>query len=203
MGDDEIGQCLRDARAGSRDALGRALEACHSDLRRAARFALPSRLAAKCDPDDLVQETSLAAREHIDQFAGGAAAEWRGWLRAILANNARLTVRRYRHAGKRDVSLEVAIDPADPHAGDEPLSVTGSASSPLEWLVADEQSTAIRRKLPGLPVRERAAVILRYYAGYTFGEVAGRLRCSESMARKLIVHAVARLGHDPDGVSLS
>src|SRR5258708_8770510 len=50
------------------------------------RLQLGSRLRAKMDASDVVQQAILQAHERRDQFRGRTDGEWMAWLRAILAN---------------------------------------------------------------------------------------------------------------------
>ena len=109
---------------------------------------LESRLKAKADPSDLVQQTLLEAYRDFDQFRGSTEAEWLAWLRRILAHNAAQYVRHYRGTEKRQLGREVAlqtgaasdtgrvgVQPVDP--GESPsqqlLRRSASCSWPTRW----------------------------------------------------------------------
>src|SRR5215470_4731845 len=51
-----------------------------------ARLTLPRRLRGLLSASDLAQDTILKALRKREQFRGQTEAEYRGWLRAILAN---------------------------------------------------------------------------------------------------------------------
>ncbi|MEU4769842.1 SigE family RNA polymerase sigma factor [Actinosynnema sp. NPDC023794] len=63
---------------------------------------------------------------------------------------------------------------------------------------ADEraQRDAMVRRLARLPRRQRAAVVLRYYAGLTDAEIAAELGCRVSTVRSQISRALATLRVD-------
>src|SRR4051812_46570849 len=92
---------VEDARRGSPESLGFALEACRPYLVRIASEELAPELRAKGDASDLVQETFLDATRDFRGFTGRTAAEWRAWLRQIFFNNLHHLARRFRHTGKR------------------------------------------------------------------------------------------------------
>src|SRR5262249_62211948 len=94
-------QHLPAARAGSQEALGRLLEACHGYLLMVARQELPADLQAKGGASDLLQETLMDACRDFAQFRGDTEAELLGWLRQILRNNLAHFNRRYRDTAKR------------------------------------------------------------------------------------------------------
>jgi RNA polymerase sigma factor (sigma-70 family) len=52
------------------------------------------------------------------------------------------------------------------------------------------------RRLAGLPRRQRAAVVLRYYAGLPDAEIAAELGCRETTVRSQISRALATLRVD-------
>jgi RNA polymerase sigma-70 factor (sigma-E family) len=63
---------------------------------------------------------------------------------------------------------------------------------------ADERAErdAMIRRLAGLPRRQRAAVVLRYYAGLPDAEIAAQLGCREPTVRSQISRALATLRVD-------
>src|ERR1700730_15074368 len=52
-----------------------------------ARMQIGSKLRAKLDPSDVVQQTLLDAHRQLEQFRGSTPAEMAGWLRRMLACN--------------------------------------------------------------------------------------------------------------------
>ena len=54
-------------------------------------------------------------------------------------------------------------------------------------------SLAVREAVRALPTRQRQALVLRYYADLSAGEVATLLGCAESTVRSLTAQAVTRL----------
>lgn len=64
---------------------------------------------------------------------------------------------------------------------------------------ADERAErdAMIRRLARLPRRQRAAVVLRYYAGLSDAEIAADLGCREVTVRSQISRALASLRLDP------
>ena len=71
----EVACSLADARAGSREALGRALDACRGYLLLVAQGELAPDLRAKGGASDLVQETLLEAYRDFALFHGGSEGE--------------------------------------------------------------------------------------------------------------------------------
>jgi RNA polymerase sigma-70 factor (sigma-E family) len=51
----------------------------------------------------------------------------------------------------------------------------------------------LQDRLTALPPKQRAALVLRYYAGLSFADVAGHLGCRESSARSYVTRALTTL----------
>src|SRR5215472_3181235 len=94
---------LARARAGDREALGRALEVCRRYLLLIAERQLDDDLRAKGGASDLVQETFLEAQRDFARFEGTSPEELRAWLRQVLLHNVGAFTRRYRGTTKRAV----------------------------------------------------------------------------------------------------
>src|SRR5262245_53722439 len=73
------------------------------------RLQLGSRLRAKLDASDIVQQAILHAHERVAQFRGGTEGEWLAWLRAILANALAAVARRF-DAQARDLGRERSLE---------------------------------------------------------------------------------------------
>ena len=71
----DMGQWLEAARAGSKEALGEALEACRNYLLMVANRQLDPQLRVKGGASDLVQETFLEAQRDFGRFQGTSDAE--------------------------------------------------------------------------------------------------------------------------------
>jgi RNA polymerase sigma-70 factor (ECF subfamily) len=182
---------IASARSGSFAELGRLLDYYRDYLLRVAQEQLQSELAPKCAPSDLVQETFLQAASAFPQFRGTSEEELRAWLRQILMNNLRDTVRFY-SAQRRDRSMEVkpageadesaaTLEPSSPHP------------SPSEACCAIEDQAVLRSALARLSEAERIVIELRSMRGLSFAEMAGQLNKTPEAARKQWARAVDRL----------
>jgi RNA polymerase sigma-70 factor (ECF subfamily) len=179
---------LRSARAGSAEALGRALEACRGYLLQIAQRELGTDLQAKCGASDLVQQTFLEANRDFAGFHGVTDAEWRAWLRKLLLNNLANFIRDYRQTAKRAVGREVTLAGGNSSAnGADPA---GSLPSPSGEAMAQEQAEAVRRALERLPDDYRRVLLLRHEDDLTFEEIGRQMNRSADAARKLWARAL-------------
>jgi RNA polymerase sigma-70 factor, ECF subfamily len=196
----EVEQLLVAARAGSREALGEALQAYRTYLLLIAQNELDPELCAKGGASDLVQETFIDAQRLLEDFEGTTDGPWAAWLRALLLNNLADFVRRYRATGKRRVSREVGQKASDSGAerGGEAAADT---TSPSVTAMAAEQSAALERALNQLPDDYREVLLLRYQGDLTFEEIGRRLKRSANASRKLWLRALRKLEQELESPS--
>jgi RNA polymerase sigma-70 factor (ECF subfamily) len=186
---------LQEARAGSSEALGEALETCRRYLLHVATRELDPDLQRKGGASDLVQETFLDAQRDFAQFTGTSEAELRAWLRRLLLNNVHNFSRHYRTTQKRAVGREVAIEP-DGSSASPGAELMAATPSPSGEAIEREQAVALERALARLPDDYRQAIRLRYQEGRSFEEIGGLMNRSPDAARKLWVRAMERLQNE-------
>src|SRR5215204_7472724 len=102
-------QWLPAARAGSREALGKLLEATRQYLHTIAQQELDADLRAKNSPSDLVQEAFVEAQRAFGHFQGDTEAELLAWLRQLLLHRVGKLRRSFRDTQKRRLAREVAL----------------------------------------------------------------------------------------------
>ena len=188
----EVGHWLAAARAGSREALGRALDACCAYLLAVARQELDPALRAKESPSDLVQQTFLEAQRDFGRFHGRTGEELRAWLRQLLLHNVADCTRRYRHTARRDVGREVALE-AHGSSTSPARDLPAEGSSPSGHVLAGEQQDALQQALARLPEDYRHVLLLRYQEQRSFEDIAGLMGRTPKAVRMLWARAVKRL----------
>jgi RNA polymerase sigma-70 factor, ECF subfamily len=188
------------ARAGSREALGQALEICRGYLLRVADQGLDEDLRAKGGASDLVQETFLEAQRDFGRFQGSSEQELLAWLRLLLLHNVANFTRRYRGTGKRHVDREIALDTAEPPAGRLPRLAT-DIPSPSSEAIAHEQAEKLRQALERLPEDYGRVIRLRNQERRSFEEIGLLLGRSAEAARRLWSRAVERLQRELEAPS--
>src|SRR5438105_313808 len=104
--DPESEQLLRRAKAGDGSSLGLLLERHRAYLLVLARAQIGRRLQSKVDASDVVQDAFLGASRDFRQFRGSTEAEFRAWLRQVLASLLANLFRHYQTTQRRDVRLE-------------------------------------------------------------------------------------------------
>jgi RNA polymerase sigma-70 factor (ECF subfamily) len=192
---DRLEQLLREAQAGSREALGQLLQGCRGILHHSASRQLPDDLQAKGDASDLVQETLLDAHQGFEQFRGRTVADLFGWLFQILRTNCLGFVRAFRGRGKREIAREVPL----PEQKNGELPLPADESSPSSNVARREGAEALREALGQLPPHYREVIQLHHYEGLPFAEVGRRMGYSEEAIRKIWSRALERLAHHCPG----
>lgn len=180
------------ARAGSREALGQALEACRGYLLHVAQAELDPDLRAKGGASDLVQETFLEAQKDFGQFHGNSSDELRAWLRQLLLHNVANFTRRYRTTAKRQVGREVCVEAAGSSA-ERGANLVADQTSPSGLAATREQTEALLRALERLPEDYRRVIVLRYQEQRPFEEIAQLMDRSANAVRILWSRAIRQL----------
>ncbi len=178
---------IEEARAGSREDVGRAMDACRGYLLTIARDAIYGSLRTKEGPSDLVQETYLEAQRRFKDFHGSNEGDLIAWLRGILDHKINDLARRYLGTKKRRIDCEV---PLTDRLGD---NAAMSDLPPSELAIRRERREALRSALEHLPENYRCVINWRNGERCSFEEIGRRLGRSGEAARKLWVRAIDRL----------
>jgi RNA polymerase sigma-70 factor, ECF subfamily len=187
----DVPALLAAARAGSREALGQAIEAFRPYLLLVARHELDPAVQGKGGPSDLVQETFLEAQRDFERFHGTTADELLAWLRRVLLHNVADFTRRYRDTAKRGACREMPLE-AGSSGSPDPEPRAGNPS-PSQEAIAREEAERFARALERLPDDHRRVILLRYQEGQPFEEIGRRLGRTPNAARMLWLRAVERL----------
>ena len=127
------------------------------------------------DAEDVAQEAFLRLHRHGLGFASDAAMG--GWLYRVTVN---LCFDRARARRSKEPSAELL----------ESLSEAAVAES---GMIREQQKQRLMAALAALPVKERAAVVLREIEGLTTAETAAALGSTEGTVRSQIFRAMAKL----------
>ena len=177
---------VRRYQQGDKAALGELLARYQERLRRIVRVRLSSRLRARLDSMDIVQEVNLVAAQKLDRFELRSQASILQWLSAIVLNKIR-DADDFLTAGKRDARREAAADSAL-------VNLAPDAPRPEELAWRAELREILDEGLTRLPESYREVILLRDYSAADWGEVAERLeRPSERAAQELHRRAWIRL----------
>jgi RNA polymerase sigma-70 factor, ECF subfamily len=187
---------IASAKAGSKSALGRALNACRPRLLQAAGRAISPALRSVLGASDLVQDTFLNAARAIRVFRGGKAREFLNWLLAILFNRLAEITRETR--SHQCDGVQIPLNRASDASGHW---IHAAATSPSRVLEEEEFGAMIQQASLRLPEREQQALTLRFGEGLSFPEIGRRLGMSEFMARSLFYRALRQMGRELESIN--
>ncbi len=172
------GELVARARDGDHDAFGE-LVRTHADRAYAIAMRMTGRPA---DAQDVVQESMIAAWQHLDAFTGGSS--FNTWLTRIVINRC--------HNHRRGARFEAPLDAVD--EGHDGLRLGGEwAGGPESAVIARARLAAVQEAILGLPFDQRAALVLHTVAGCSHAESAKTLGISEAAARVRVHRARAAL----------
>jgi RNA polymerase sigma-70 factor (ECF subfamily) len=153
---------------------------------------------------DVVNHTLLEAYRDLAKLQALAESDRNRRLRRMLVNNLLERIEHER-AEMRDYRREASLDEA----------LTGSSCNLQKWLAADasgpeghadaaERGARLADALTKLPEREREALILQKYHGWTLAQIAEHLSCTTGAVAGLHARGLKRLRElltETDGVS--
>jgi RNA polymerase sigma-70 factor, ECF subfamily len=171
----------------------RAIESHRDYLHLLVRLQLGSRLRAKLDASDVVQQAILQAHERRHQFRGRSEGEWLAWLRSILANALAAALRRF-DAQARDLGRERSLE-TDLERSASRLEhlLVADQTSPSERVVRGEELLRLTEALGQLPEDQKRVVELHYLKGLPVAEVAEEIGRTRPAAVGLLFRGLKRL----------
>lgn len=130
--------------------------------------------------EELFQQTWLSVLEHLNRFdPAGSAGGFKAWLFRIATNKAN---DHWRSRGRQKNAYDGLRRITDDTAPD--------ASAPLE---GTEQVEKLKRAIETLPEAQRQVLMLRYYSGMKFVDIAAMLGCPLNTALGRMHKAVLKL----------
>jgi RNA polymerase sigma-70 factor (ECF subfamily) len=165
---------------GGNEAAQRALYETHH----AAAFRLAYLLLRDtCDAEEVVQDAFVYIFRNLHRYDAERGSFW-AWLRVIVVSRCR-NRRRRRHVPL--VSLELL------GADSDALSDSELAHDPVGALERLGTQRAVWEALQQVSPGARDALVLRYYEGLSYVEIAEILGCSNEAARARVAHGKTQL----------
>jgi RNA polymerase sigma-70 factor (ECF subfamily) len=140
-----------------------------------ARMTLPPWLRAKVDPSDVVHTAFAKAIEHRDQFRGDGIAPRRAWLRVILVNVVRDTIRRFKGSPALQQSIEISLNGSSAKLDD---MLAANDSTPGQMAVKLDELRRLTYAIEALPTDQRMAIDLKHLRGWTVRQIAEHMNKS-------------------------
>jgi RNA polymerase sigma-70 factor (ECF subfamily) len=202
QGEPDTDMLLACANRGDAAARGELLDRHRARLRGMVAARLDSRLAARVDPSDVVQETLADAHRRLDAYLRDRPLPFYPWLRQIAADRLADLYRRHVRSARRGVGREMAggLPLAEASQVELTQRLAGSVSAPSARLRREDQLRLLRAALAALPDRHREVLVLRHLENLAPREIAAVLGVSEAAVYTRHLRALERLkrllGHD-------
>jgi len=133
--------------------------------------------------EDLFQETFMRAYENSRSFKQGAA--FKPWLFQIAS---RLTIDSWRKAKRRPNTVSLMDE-----NGSVCATPSSSEDAPDVAMGRQDAKLRVRKAVDKLPPRQRAALVLAYFEGLSYPEIAVTLGCSVGTIKTQMSRAMKRL----------
>jgi RNA polymerase sigma-70 factor (subfamily 1) len=156
-----------------------ALEELRAYLETLTFIQIDPRLQSKFGRSDIVQQTLVEAWRDLPRLKALGAEDRKRVVRRMLLNNLLDEIKRFRENQGRDVGREISLDAAAANSScriQDLLMAEGP--SPSERLARQEPDRPLADALSKLDERQRTALILQMYHGWTLAEIAEHLGCT-------------------------
>jgi RNA polymerase sigma-70 factor, ECF subfamily len=183
-------------RAGDGEALNAMFERHRDRLRRMVEIRLDSRLKARLDASDVVQEAYLEVAARLEEYVRDPKLPPFLWLRLVVGERLMKLHRHHLGAQMRDAGREVSLfRGALPAASSAALAaqLLGRYTSPTQAILRAERILRLQEALNTLEPIDREILSLRHFEELTAAETARVLGIEESAAAKRYFRALKRL----------
>jgi RNA polymerase sigma-70 factor, ECF subfamily len=187
---------IEQARAGDQEALHALLAKHRARLRRMVEMRLDSRLQARLDASDVVQDAFLDVVGRLEEYLREPKLPLFLWLRLVVGERLLKLHRHHLGTQMRDAGREVSLfRGALPAASSAALAaqLLGKHTSPTQAIVRAERILRLQEALNTLEPLDREMLSLRHFEELTAAEAARVLGIEEAAAAKRYFRALKRL----------
>ena len=181
---------------GDAEALATLFSMSWERLQRMVHFRLDQRLNGRVDPDDILQEAYLAARQRIDSFSAEKSNSVFVWLRLIVGQTMIDVHRRHIGSKMRDAGQELSMQRfASPMASSVSMSrhLLGELTPPSQAAINNEISALLEKVLSEMEPIDQEVLVLRHFEELTNKEVSELLGIQRSTASNRYIRALQKL----------
>jgi RNA polymerase sigma-70 factor (ECF subfamily) len=187
---------LAQARGGDRRAMDSLLNRHRERLRRMVEVRLDTRLQARLDASDVVQEAYVEVAGRLEEYLRDPTLPFFLWLRLVVGERLMKLHRHHLGTQMRDAGREVSLyRGALPAASSAALAaqLLDRHTSPTQALLRAERILRLQEALNTLEPMDREVLSLRHFEELTAAETARVLGIEESAAAKRYFRALKRL----------
>ncbi len=187
----EAESLLRRLRDGEREALALLFNYYRARLRHMVRLRMDTRMAARVDPSDVLQEAYLDAARQVQSYLRQPRVAFYVWLRGLTWQRLLNLQRDHLGAQRRAVARELPLPAESSVLLAQQLLAQGP--SPSQGLMQDELRQRVQQALGTLAPADREVILMRHFEGLSNREVAQALGLSDSGATVRYGRALFRL----------
>jgi RNA polymerase sigma-70 factor (ECF subfamily) len=187
----ETESLLRRLREGEREALALLFNYYRPRLRQLVRLRMDTRLAARVDPSDVLQEAYLDAARQVQKYLRQPKVAFFVWLRGLTWERLLNLQRDHLGAQRRAVHRELPLPAESSVLLAQQLLAPGP--SPSQGLLQKELRQRVQQALGQLAPTDREVILMRHFEGLSNREVAQVLGLSDSGATVRYGRALFRL----------
>lgn len=182
---------LRKARAGDRDAFDALFVRHLAALKRFVSLRMDTRVRARMDASDIVQETHIEAFRRFNDYYDRKPMPFDVWLRKNAFDRLRNARRDHVDAQRRSVERELRMP--DPSSLLIAGKLDGRFATPSECASREEYRQRVSLTVDELSAPDRDVLLMRTVEGRTHREIAYLLDIDPATARKRYARALRRL----------
>ena len=193
VGMEELDRRLRE---GDLQALAEVFSRARDRLWQIIHFRLAEPLRGRLGPDDVLQESFLAASQRLKHYASSPATSPFIWLRMIVNQTLIDLHRQHLGAQKRDAACEVAIDGlpyGQATSASVAIRLVGQFTSPSRAAVRADVLGLVQAAIEQMDPIDREVLALRHFEDLTNSEVAEALGIEQDAASIRYIRALRRL----------
>ena len=179
-------QLLHEHRRGQSERFELLVRRYSQELFRFAYRLLGSPAAA----EDIVQETFLQVHLSMERF--DVSRRFRPWVFTIAANKARDYLRSQKR--RPEVPLDAVADGSSDGGASFSDLLSGRSGGPAVALEREERSSRVRQLVEQLPLHLKEVLVLGYYHGFAYKEMASVLDVPIGTIKSRLHSAVAKMG---------
>jgi RNA polymerase sigma-70 factor (ECF subfamily) len=192
---DESDSMLLRARDGDDTARRELLTRHRARLKRMIAVRMDRRLAPRCDPSDVVQQTLFVALQQLPEYIRDPPLPFYPWLRQLAWKRLNDLYQKHIIAQRRSIRRE---QPADLLLSDESMlqladRLASSGTSPSGLAMRAELRARMETALAALPERDREILVMRHIEGLSIKEIAAILAIREDAVKMRRRRALVRL----------
>lgn len=183
------------AQKGDPSACDQLLARHRERLRRMVAIYLDSRLSARIDPSDVLQEALACAAVRLPEYLDSRPVPFYPWLRAMVREALVDAHRRHVQAQRRSVAREIHLEASVSDASAMKLAdrLAAVQSSPSEQLNLRELTARIKQGMNSLEREDRELVLMRCVEQMSIAEITEVLAISQTAAKSRIRRALQKL----------